>query len=413
MKIQVRIGALAHGGAFVGDIVSSEGDAPRKKVFIRGAAPGELVEAEILSEEKNLIHASLLNVIETNSERIAPPCPWFGTCGGCDLQYLSITAQREAKRQMVERGLQFQGKLTPREPVKLIGTDLPAYAYRRRISLHLNEQGEIGFYRSGSGDVVHIERCLLAEDTINAGLGLLKPLLQDIKSDVAGVTLEQNDGSLFCLFKLREDAVFPFPEFERAKSSLGNLIVERDSKVIFSQHEFIEEETAHFPAGHFSQVNEAANQVLIATVLDLIHAAHITELYAGAGNFSIPLGQKGVKVDAVEADPLLIRRGLDLAEERGVSDKARFFEATCERYLRSNKVRGTVLLDPPRSGAKPLLEHFRPEKVSYIVYVSCSLPTLTRDLKELVGKGYQLDSVRVLDMFSQTHHVETISVLKS
>lgn len=413
MKIKARVGALAHGGAFVADAVPQENQSLRKKVFIRGVAPGELVEAEIWREEKNLVHASLLNVLEANPERTSPPCPWFGACGGCDLQYLSISAQREAKRVMVERALEFQGKLKPRAGVELIGVDLPAYNYRRRISLHLNEQGEIGFYRSGSGDVVNIEYCLLAADVLNKALGTLRPLLPEIALNVGGVTLEESKTELFCVLKIREGSGFPFAGLDAVRKLLPNVIVEQDSKVIFSQRAFTEERTAHFPAGHFSQVNEAGNQILIAAVTMLLQADHITELYAGAGNFSIPLAQRGSTVDAVEADPMLVRRGLELAAEAGVAKKINFFEATCERYLRRNSMRATVLLDPPRSGAKGLLEYFLPAKTKQIVYVSCSLPTLTRDLKELSARGYKLEAVKVLDMFSQTHHVETVSVLKT
>ncbi|MBN8549181.1 MAG: class I SAM-dependent RNA methyltransferase [Deltaproteobacteria bacterium] len=413
MKMQVRVGALAYGGAFVADIIDGDPETPKKKVFIRDVAPGEVVEAQLVSEEKNLIHASLLQVVEPSPARITPPCPWFGACGGCDLQHLNIDTQRDAKREMVERALQFQGKLKPLRGVTLIEAALPAFHYRRRVSLHLSENGEIGFYRSGSGDVVDIEYCLLATDDLNAALKSIRPLLPVLCPHIGGITLEQSQNEVFCVLQLRKGSHLEGTAFELAKTKIANLIVEQNSKVLFIQHNFVAEKHPRFPAGHFSQVNESANQVLVAEVLQSIESTYVTELYAGAGNFSIPLAQRGTLVDAVEADPYLARHGKDLVASLGLTDKISIFETTCERYLQRTPPQEAILLDPPRSGAKTILKYFEPQKSKHIVYVSCSLPTLTRDLKELCAKGYTLESVKVLDMFSQTHHVETLSVLKA
>lgn len=411
MNPLVKIGALAHGGAFVGDLISSESDLRQKKTFIRGVVPGEVVEARIEREEKNLTHSSLVKIIEPSPERVTPPCPQFGLCGGCDLQHMTLSAQRQAKRAMVERSLQFQGRLTAERGVSLIGNDLPGLNYRRRITLHLNSSGELGFYRMGSGAVVPIEECFLARPPINAAIRLLKPLCHGIREHCGGIVLEENAGKIFYLFKLRDGAAYDASVFERAAGTLSNVIVEQNGTIVASQEDFLAVSPPRYPTGHFSQVNDAANEILVAHVCASVQGAEITELYAGSGNFSVPLARAGKLVDAVEADPALIQAGEALAADFGLQNKLKFFGSTCERYARKSGLRSSVVLDPPRSGIKTLLEYFSPQRQQEITYVSCSLPTLTRDLKFLVERGFRLRHVAVLDMFPQTHHVETISTL--
>ncbi len=409
--IQVQVGALAHGGEFIADIIEAGPEIPKKKVFIRDVVPGERVEAAIVAEEKNLFRADLLRIIEPSPDRTAAPCPHFGICGGCDLQHMRIAAQREAKRVMVERTLQFQGKIQPRRGVALIGKELPEFHYRRRISLHLNAGGDLGFYRAGSGDVVDIERCLLADEKLNAAMSDIRPFVLSMSREIGAITIEEWSGEIFYLLKLREKAGFPFPAWNQVHVQFANIVVERDNRVIFSQRHFGEEDIPSYPTGHFSQINAAGNKVLVDSVCDLVCHGEVTELYAGSGNFSIPLAAKSLNVTAVEADEALVLLGRSRAEEAQLSHQLTFVHATCERYLKRNSLTSTILVDPPRSGMKELLPFFKSPQVNSIVYVSCSLPTLTRDLRALSELGYAVDEVKVLDMFAQTHHVEVLTTL--
>lgn len=410
--IQIKVGGLAFGGAFVADIVSGPETLARKKVFIRDVGPQEIVEARIITEEKNLYHAVAERIVQSSADRVTPPCPYFGVCGGCDLQHLRIGTQREAKRLMVERTLQFQGRLSAREGVQIIGPQLPEYNYRRRVSLHLGTSGELGFYRRNSGDIVDIHACLLATKPLNEALDLFRPLASSLCSCVGGVSLEESDGEVYVLLKLRESAAFPLPSWNSIKSSFSNLVVERKGRVLYSQYAFQEEAVPRHPAGHFSQVNSEANDILISAVVNSISDSTITELYAGAGNFSIPLAKRNFRVTAVEADEALVKQGIRNATQYANEGLINFVHATCEQYLRGHEAAATVLLDPPRSGIKDILQHFSKPHIRTVIYVSCNLPTLVRDLKVLSEVGFELERVQALDMFSQTHHVETISVLR-
>lgn len=411
MELLVRIGGLAHGGAFVSSVADAPPSTSHKKVFVRNVAPGELARVRVVAEEKNLLRAELIEVTEPSTERITPPCPYFGSCGGCDLQHLALTAQREAKRSMVEHMLKFQAKLSAQEGVQLTGAQLPGFHYRRRVTFHLSPDAQIGFYRAGSGEVVDLEQCMLASAPINEALHTLRPVLTSIANSVGAIAIEEEQGAVYYLFKLRDEAKFTPGEFASSRSTCSNLTIEQRGSTLFSQRSFREEQSPSYPAGHFSQVNAAANDILVATVVKELAGRAVTELYAGAGNFSIPLAQSGAHVDAIEADEALVTRGAELASEAGVNDRVTFQHTTCEKFLRRNELGGAVLLDPPRSGMKNLLPHFSAAKQNKVVYVSCGLPTLVRDLRALVEAGFTLQRVMVLDMFAQTHHVETVSVL--
>ena len=140
----------------------------------------------------------------------------------------------------------------------------------------------------------------------------------------------------------------------------------------------------------------------------------VTEFYAGAGNFTFPLTHSGFLVDAVEVDAHLTAAAEKETKALPEQVRPRYFTMSCERFLKGkHPTRSLVLLDPPRAGAKAVCESLSPGQTRGIVYVSCNPATLARDLKALNGRGFELEKIYVLDMFSQTAHVESIAVLRA
>lgn len=408
--LTVRIKSLCFGGSFIG---TPEGE-QQKKVFVPFCAPGELVTVKILTEEKRFLTGQLEKVIEPSADRVAAPCPYFTTCGGCDLQHLSISASREAKREMVESMLQRQGKLQLPSAVELIGKDLPAYEYRRRATFHLNLHGDLGFYRESTGVIIPITQCVVSTVGINLALTKLRSLASSVASSLSALTVEDGAGTVSVIATVRENVSLQSALADSAAlvSLFPHFALRELERIVWAQVHSAPCDPIEFLAGGFSQINQPANDLLVETVCGhLAKTDFVMDFYAGAGNFSIPLAKRGTTVTAVEIDANLVQRGEQQARESGVADKVQFHVSSCERFLKRLAARGTVLLDPPRTGARVLAEHFTTAKVNKIVYVSCDLPTLTRDLSTLVQKGYKLKSVQVLDMFSQTHHVEMIAVL--
>ncbi len=404
--LQIRCTALAGGGTTIGEITaSSEAELVGRKAFLPFAVPGEVVEAQAVKAEAKFVHAKLLKIVESSAHRITPPCSIFEQCGGCDFQHIEIQFQREEKRRMVESMLARQGGVLPLLGVKLIGSDLPEYGYRARIGLHLEADGKLGFYRQGSGEVVDVANCLISRAEINAALAAIRPFAEVLARFIGGIVIEEHAGKVDIVFKPLPGKVIARDLMERISAAVKFRI--------YTAGEMSREDD-NFPSGHFSQVNPQGNELLIKTVLSHISKMDraITDLYAGSGNFSIPLAKLGKTVEAVELDHVLVGYGEKLKQEAELHNLT-FYALSCESFLKKHNLLSTVVLDPPRSGIKNIIKHFSPKHVRKIVYISCSLPALVRDLKELQKSGYLIRSVEVLDMFAQTQHVECVALVEA
>jgi len=417
-EVSVSCLGLAHGGTMICQVTEGPETLVGKKAFVAGLIPGESGTIVVREDRRSFVEGDLLSIGTPAPQRVSPPCPVFNECGGCDLQYMPIAMQREYKRLMVETTLQRQAGLVLTNPVELLGADLPAFAYRKRISLHLNSLGEIGFYREGSGDVVPISRCLIASDAVNTTLHALQKISFDLAKDIGGITIEE-----FCdygvpIFILHEAfslaGLTELTAHLKAHFSFGK-VYKGNTKHAEWSHQLSADQLLEFSTlSHFSQINEAGNSLLTERVVEHLKAYHgVTEFYAGSGNFSFPLARLGKGVDAIEVDRQLVARGAELAHREGL-DRLEFFAESAERFFSHSKrrVRESVLLDPPRSGAKVVSEQLSPNEVEAIVYVSCALPTLARDLATMVKNGFVLERVAIVDMFPQTHHVESVAFLR-
>ncbi|MEZ4753784.1 MAG: 23S rRNA (uracil(1939)-C(5))-methyltransferase RlmD [Bdellovibrionota bacterium] len=417
---KVRINALAHGGSCIGEIIDNETGLAGIKVFVPETIPGEKVEVALLKKHETFYQGQLLKILTPSEDRIEPACPYFTSCGGCDLQHMTVLAQRKAKQDMVSTMVKHHAGTEPTNGVSLLGEDLPDFHYRRRITLHMRA-GKVGFYRKNTADTVEIDKCLISEDVVNQELAKLLPILKSHRSIRGDLIIEQHHGEAYViirmLVKYRKDKVSQFPEelLAELKAKIANI------KVHLSKHTYLHQinfkdvsqaEPASLPIGHFSQVNDQANEYLLNTVLDNIDRDVVTELYAGSGNFSLALAKQGKKVDAVEVDKKLVKYGKALAKAEYLDKLVEFYRMTSEHYVEKHQIKECLILDPPRSGAAFAAESMgRHTNTKKIVYISCYMPTLSRDIKTLVGHGFELEDLYVVDMFPQTHHVETISIL--
>jgi 23S rRNA (uracil1939-C5)-methyltransferase len=411
--ITVRIDSLATGGSCAGTITAPEALCG-KKAFIRGAIPGELVGAEVTYSKKNFVEAKAVSILNSSPERVEPPCTLFGECGGCDLQHINLPAQRRLKQSMVEDLLRIHGGVEANEGVSLLGEQLPGLNYRRRMSFHINKKAEFGLYRKNGRSIVELSSCPISTDTINRVLSEALHLIKGCAPEIETVTIEDHDGEPFLALEVH-------PRNEKAMDTLGskqafqdlcsqypNTRVNYRHKPIFCATP-IEEDSP--PVGHFSQNNKLANDAMIEYLISSVHTDAVTDMYAGAGNISIPLALAGKIVTAVEVNPHLVKFGITRAADAGVANSLIFHEQSCEKWIERNDAGRTVVLDPPRGGALEVCKRLDPTVSDTVIYVSCYPPTFARDVQILEERGYQLQSVKVLDMFPQTYHAELIGIL--
>jgi 23S rRNA (uracil1939-C5)-methyltransferase len=412
-EITVSIAALATGGTCVGTIEAPE-TLKGKKAFVTGAIPGESVKATITFSKKSFVNADATAIIKPSIDRVAPRCPVFSECGGCDLQHIQLQRQRQLKVQMVEDLLRVHGGVLAQDGVALLGADLPGFEYRRRMSFHINKKREFGLYRKHGRNIVELNHCPISTPTINAWLKDNLALVKECAPEIETVTVEDHDGEIFLAFEVHPKnseslaTLTPKSAFQELCAKYPNLQVNYRHKPIFRAKEVAVDAP---PVGHFSQNNRSANDAMLRFLLDNVTTASVTDLYAGAGNISLPLAMAGKKVVAVEVDPHLVAFGEHRAREAKVTDRLTFHTKSCEKWVEKNTTEPTVVLDPPRGGALEVCQRLNAETSPLLLYVSCYPPTFARDVQILQERGYTLKQVHVLDMFPQTYHSELIGVL--
>ncbi|NMC63598.1 MAG: class I SAM-dependent RNA methyltransferase [SAR324 cluster bacterium] len=408
--LKLRVQNISPGGAFSSEVCEGPGDLIGMKAFVRYVAPGELVHAKVIRKKKTYLDALLIDLVEASPERISPRCHLFGHCGGCDLQHLPISSQRHYKKKMIEDFLAIQGGSSEKVDVGLIDATLPDYSYRRRVTFHIDKKSTIGYYQQNSHDIIQTLQCPIATKPLNNAISLLHELPFTKPGSIHSISIEEAAEVVCLVFRMNEP-VLPFPDHSIASLEEMNygLQIEYNNQIVYRSAKL----PPFVALAHFSQVNEMANEAMVSYVCSLVESREVCDLYAGSGNFALPLARKGCKVEAVELDQLLVGVGKRLAKQEGLDKLVRFHQQKCEDFAPNLPSGYTVILDPPREGAYHVIKYCRPERSPRIIYVSCSLPELIRDLEILRRSGYKLLTTTFIDMFPQTHHVETVNLLEA
>ncbi len=413
-------------------------------LFVRFGLPGERVSIDITKHRKKTVFGHVVEVHESHPGRISPPCPYYGRCGGCNLQHSSYEHQGRLKQQIVNELLAASASedvrhaLSRIEPIRASPAEIN---YRQRIRLAIDTQGSVGFRNFRSHEVVAIESCLLAVDPINTCLKKLARNLsfQDLVAISEQLELCCNplDETVSALFYLTRP---PRPADRRNARALTGEVGELD-RVFFCGSRFALEgpHTEHDTARHrligfsldkdrpltlkwevggFSQVNLQQNRYLIDLVTDLASPDPqdlILDLYCGMGNFSLPLALYGAEVHGIESQGSAVRSGRRNCLENNITTchfEKSDVESACRRLAAENRRFDIVVCDPPRRGLAELIPCLARLASGRLIYISCDPATLSRDLSALTSGGFEISSIHPVDMFPQTHHIETVVAMK-
>lgn len=389
-------------------------------LMVPGTVPGDLIEAGIEQERRTYAIGRLRRVIEPAAARRDPPCPFLPRCGGCDWQQISYPAQVAAKGRLLAQ--QFEHTLG----VRLQAADLvePApreFAYRSRVRLQVGPAGTLGFYQTGTNDLVPIDHCLLAAPGLDLDsarrVAAALPGCEELELVAAGV---RQVAVAILNRRAQEQDRDRAARMIAAEPGLAGLILRaRDRRITVGEIETTLELEAglelRLAADAFSQVNHESNRGLIAAVLERVAQAGartVLDLYCGAGNFSLPLARRGLEVLGVDADALAIEAAQRNAQRLALP--ARFVAMRAAEVapflLRAGYRPDLALLDPPRGGARPLMASLSRLRPRQVLYVSCDTATALRDLRLLCDQGYRVVTVRGFDFFPNTHHLEILAV---
>jgi len=385
------IDGLTHDGRGVGHF---EG----KTIFVNNAVPGDTVTAKIIKHHDNFDDAECLTIKTPSPERVTPFCPVYAECGGCQLQHLSLNAQRHWKNQ------NFMTQLTQAVDAQqckaappLLGED-SHYRRRARLSYVISKKDKIarlGFKQKSSNEIVDIDHCPVLTEGLNKTIQTHKAALLDNASRaLKEVTLVEASNGIFGLPETVTKAQNAHPYY--------TLNTPTPLKITF-------------PAEGFIQINPSLNEQMITqalTWLNLEPTHKVLDLFCGVGNFTLPIAQKVHTTVGIEGEQSLVETATHNAQHNAL-DSVQFHkgdlfqDVTPKPWFKKQKY-DRILLDPGRQGAFNLSKVLGKLQAHIIVYVSCNAATLIRDIKELEKQGYRLTQAGMIDMFPHTTHTEVM-----
>lgn len=378
--VEAAVEAAGHGGEGIARVDG-------RTCFLADALPGDRVQARIGPEKRGVLHGSVEAVLEPSPHRREPNCPVFDACGGCSWLNFAYPGQAEWKRRIVEDCLRRIGGLEletdwAEDPTLRLG-------YRTRATFH-GDGRAWGFYARGSHDVVDIGACPLCHPRLNAAFERLRAIPMR-----GSVELTVDPEGEPVLAWTREDAA-PVREVFGHVNGPGD---EERASFVFDGLPIVN--------GAFSQSSLLLNRVLRRVVHDALgEPERLLDLYCGNGNFSLDVrANRVLGLDhnrAATAAAASLASGVPSHAYRAGGEEA-FAEALAAESW------DAVVLDPPRTGARAVMEPLSRVDAERLVYVSCDPATLARDAKTLAGAGWRLERAVCVDMFPQTPHVETVA----
>ncbi|HEY6001088.1 MAG TPA: TRAM domain-containing protein, partial [bacterium] len=313
----LSIERLAGGGDGVGHIGG-------KAVFVPLAAPGDVVEAAIVEDRSRYCRARVLRVVVPSPDRVEPPCPLFGDCGGCAWQHVAYRAQLAAKRAVVEDALRRIGRLEP-PPVPAVIPSPREYGYRHRARLHAVRAGGdvvLGFFRAGSHSVVPVASCPVLHPSLDAALAALAAAMRACRGTIpAGSEVRADtgwDGAAVRL-SVSEPGGAPLdlpPALQLALRAAGDaagvaIDAGGPSAAPLALPLGPGEDALVTTGATFTQVNLEQNRALVAAALEMAEArpgTKVLDLCCGLGNLSLPAAAHGARVLGVDLDAEAVRQ---------------------------------------------------------------------------------------------------------
>jgi len=410
-----------------------------KPIFVAGSLPSEVVEVRITAQKNKYTLAKLLNIKKTSDHRVVAQCQHFSVCGGCDLQHLDYEEQLLFKQKKVIELLSRSGISSEQLPWQApIQSDQWHYRRKARIGVQFdkNTQAIIGFRQKATNQLIAIKSCpvlkkpaddifpilkaLLAKLTVKKAIGHIEVIVADSNNDsVSSLTLvvrqirptNTHDRKLWQAYAEKHAWSVRFIENKQAHDIDNEQVDTLANELSYSLQDDIK---IYFSNTDFIQINQQANLAMIEQAMAWLSpepADQVLDLFCGLGNFSLPLAKKVTKVVGVEGIQTMVNKASANAEKNKI-DNCQFYQADLnshwlsDDWAKSNFTK--VLLDPARAGAELAVEQLIQLNIASILYVSCEPTTLARDTKLLLDKGYKIIKIGLIDMFSQTKHVETM-----
>lgn len=342
-----------------------------KVTFVPFVLPNEIVDIEISKIKKNYNEAICKKIIEKSENRITPICPYYGTCGGCNTMHMNYESELSWKKEKI---INIFKKYLNIEINPEIVSSKNDFNYRNKITLHGN--GKIlGYMKAETNEIFEIDECPLADKNINEYIKTISE---------------------------KEDIIIRTNKEGKIISTLNN------QKLI----ETINNYKFQIDINSFFQVNSyICSQIFLELEKNINNTKTVLDLYSGVGTLSIVASNKANKVYSIEVNAHSHKNALINKELNNINNITFMLGKVEEEIKKINDKIDLIITDPPRTGMdKITIKTINKMKPSKIIYISCNPLTLVRDIKEL--NNYELDHIKIFDMFPKTKHVECFCVLK-
>jgi 23S rRNA (uracil1939-C5)-methyltransferase len=415
-RIAIDLDGVSHLGGAVGRLEEPPAGSGRGLVcFVSYGLPGERVMAEVVEPRGSFSRARALEVLaRPHPDRAAPPCPYFGRCGGCSWQHARYERQLALKTETVREQLARLGGFDDPPLRTTIGAAAP-YHYRNHARFSTRRDGTLGFTREHTHAVMTIEHCHLMLPRINELLAALQGRATKRLHQVAIRHSVRTGQSLV-------SPAFPDAPVETGQTHLEEVVLGRRFRI--AANSFFQVNTRPVRRGLPSaigapwvrerQAEWSQADLLALLALDRLCPTPgdtVVDAYSGVGTFALLVAERVGRVVAVEEAASAVQ---DARHNAAGSSNVEFFQGRVEDVLpKLDLAPDGAILDPARVGcARPVLDALIARRVRRIVYVSCDPSTLARDLRILVDAGYGLVDVQPVDMFPQTAHIECVATLE-
>jgi len=397
-NMKLTIHNLDHQGRGMGKI-------DNKIIFIPNALVDEIVDIDIVKQKSKYLEGKVIDYIKQSKDRIDPFCPYFNNCGGCDLLHLEYEKQCEFKEEKVKNIiLKYTGldnvvsKIIPSENI---------YYYRNKVTFQIHKR--IGFYKEKSYEVVPIEKCYITNEKINNIIPYLNKLNL---SKVSKIVVKCSNKIMVIIYGEIDDV-----DVIKVLANHVDTIIVNDN-VIYGDGYIIEklgDLSFEISKDSFFQVNTIQTMNLYQKVLeycDLKGNEKVLDLYCGTGTIGIYISNYCKEVLGIDNVSEAIE---DANENKEINKKKNITFLLGDSKDKISDIDfkpDVIIVDPPRIGLdQSVIESIIELKPAKVIYVSCDPMTLARDLN-VFKNDYSIKEITPVDMFPQTHHIESVCLLE-
>lgn len=388
--MKVNVNKFDHFGRGIGKI-------NEKIIFIDKALPGEIVDVTITKTKKNFMEGNINKIISKSNDRIKPICPYYDKCGGCNFLHTTYKKEKEFK---LEKGKELLNKID-----NFYETD--GLNYRNKVTLHVKDN-KLGFYEEKSNEIVGIDYCYLLDDNINKVIKTLKEIDLSIYN-IERIIIKSHLNKILMDIDKEIDKNF-INKFDYVDCIISN-------KKVVKGNGFIEEEIDNklfkITSNAFFQVNKCGLENINRIIKEFLEKKQINnvlDLYSGTSLWGILVSDYAKEITSIEINKEACQNANDNIKNNGINN-IKVINGDVKGYIDKFKNIDLVIIDPPRSGLdKKTRDYLKIINSKYIIYISCDMQTLKRDLEEL-KENYIIKTIDLVDMFRGTYHVESVILL--